>query len=412
MENHLTYGLIIVGGGPAGLMASISAAGCGAKVLVLEKMDSPGRKLLATGGGRCNITNILPKEKLAESFGRHGRFIMPAIESMDSGNLRKFLHEIGVPTTCMDGFHVFPKSQKAFDILDALLKKARALGVEISSTSKATGLLIEQSAIIGVRTGNSEFRSSKVLLATGGMSYPSLGSDGSGYELAKSAGHRIIRPVPALVELYCQEEWPGLCAGITFKDVEVRLSKKDACRGEFLFTHSGISGPAVLDISGRAAYELQESSRPVLHVTFFPGLEKDFWTNEFDKWHKEHGRKKIVNLLSERLPRKLSGILCSLAGCPEDLESANFARPQRENLALLLVECPLTITGTGGFDKAMLTKGGVSLKEVDPKTLESRIVKGLFFAGEILDLDGPCGGYNLQWAFSSGHLAGMNAVKS
>jgi len=408
MTDNRKYDLIIAGGGPAGLMAAIGASRKAAKILVLEKMDSPGRKLLATGGGRCNITNVLPKEKLADSFGRHGRFIMPALNSLDSEGLRKFFDVLGVPTFCNDGFHFFPKSQKASDVLQALLKKAKALGVEIRSASKVKNLIIEDSKIAGVITDTCEIRSWKVLLATGGRSYPNLGSDGSGYVLAKSAGHSIIAPVPALVELYCEEKWPGQCAGITFKNISLKLSKKDIAIGEFLFTHSGISGPAAMDISGRVSELLSKHSSVILNLNFFPGSEKKYWITEFGRWHRENGRKHVLNMLSERLPRKLSAILCSLAGCPEDLESANFANSQREKLAALLAECPFTITGSAGFDRAMVTKGGVSLKEVNPDTLESRITKGLYFAGEILDLDGPCGGYNLQWAFSSGHLAGKS----
>ncbi|HBC85343.1 MAG TPA: NAD(P)/FAD-dependent oxidoreductase [Lentisphaeria bacterium] len=400
------YGLIIAGGGPSGLMAAIGAAQKGLKILLLEKMDSPGRKLLSTGGGRCNITNILSKEKLAESFGRHGRFIIPALNSLSPEHLRDFFRNLGVPTVCTDGFHIFPESQKAFDVLEALLKKARALGVEIRSSSKVRSLLIEGSGISGLATDNCEFRSDKVLLATGGRSYPNLGSDGSGYALAKSAGHRIINPVPALVELYCEEKWPGQCAGITFKDIELKLTKKDVSAGEFLFTHSGISGPATMNISGKASAQLAQGEKVTLLMNYFPDRNMNSWLAEFEKWHKESGKKHVLNMLSDHLPRKLSAILCSMAGCPEDLESANFAKGQREKLARLLAECPLTITGTAGFDRAMVTKGGVSLKEVNPDTLESKIVKGLYFAGEILDLDGPCGGYNLQWAFSSGHLAG------
>ncbi len=406
---HSTYDLIVVGGGPAGLMGAIGAAEAGSKVLILEKMDSPGRKLLATGGGRCNITNILSKEKLAESFGRHGRFIMPALDALDPEHLRKFFQELGVPTICTDGFHFFPESQKAFDVLDALLRKARGLGVEIRSASKVSGIILAEDYVCGVSTGNCEFRSSKVLLATGGRSYPLLGSDGSGYALAKSAGHSILEPLPALVELYCAEKWPGQCAGITFKDVSLRLSKKDETRGEFLFTHSGISGPAAMDISGRVAALLMADNSIRLSMNFLPERDKSSWLDEFESWHRDSGRKQVSNLLSAHLPKKLSAILCALAGCPEELESANFAKLQREKLASLLTECPLTITGSAGFSKAMVTKGGVSLKEIDPRTLESRIVKGLFFAGELLDLDGPCGGYNLQWAFSSGYLAGIQA---
>ncbi|HCE44159.1 MAG TPA: NAD(P)/FAD-dependent oxidoreductase [Lentisphaeria bacterium] len=406
MTDNRKYDLIIVGGGPAGLMAAISASRKSARILVLEKMDSPGRKLLATGGGRCNMTNLLPKDRLADSFGRHGRFIIPALNSLDPEGLRKFFENLEVPTVCTDGFHIFPRSQKASDVLQALLKKAKYLGVEIRSGAKVRNLLIEDSKIAGVVTDACEFRSGKVLLSTGGRSYPNLGSDGSGYALAKSAGHKIIAPVPALVELYCEEKWPGQCAGITFKNISLSLSRKDVSTGEFLFTHSGISGPAAMDISGRVSERLSMHSAVILNLNFFPGTEKNYWMVEFEKWHGHSGKKQVVNLLSEHLPKKIAAILCSLAGCPEDLESANFAKSQREKLAQFLVECPLTIKVTAGFDRAMVTKGGVSLKEVNPDTLESRITKGLYFAGEILDLDGPCGGYNLQWAFSSGHLAG------
>jgi predicted Rossmann fold flavoprotein len=403
------YDVIIVGGGPAGLASAIFAARNGHKAVVLERLNSPGKKLLATGGGHCNLTNTLPLETFARNFGKQWRFTLPAFQNLNPQALRDFFSSLGVETESPDGFHVFPVSNKASDVLNALISECKKLGVEIMYGKPVKQIVVENGIITGVITDSGEMKSAKVIIACGGRSYPSLGSDGSGYRLAKFAGHKIIEPIPALVELHCSEKWPGSCAGIALKNIRIDVfppkRTSESSVGDFLFTHSGISGPATLNISGTVSKLLHENNSTEIFVNFFPEKSTSDWMNDFELWQRKDGKKQILKIISEYLPRRLAEIFCSESDC-ENTEASRLSRASRENLSSMLSACRLKIKGTAGFDKAMVTRGGVSLKEINPQTMESRIVKGLYFAGEVIDVDGPCGGFNLQWAFSSGHLAG------
>lgn len=403
------YDVIIVGGGPAGLASAIFAGRNGHKAVVLERLNSPGKKLLATGGGHCNLTNTLPLETFARNFGKQWRFTLPAFQNLNPQALRDFFSDLGVKTESPDGFHVFPVSNKASDVLNALISECGKLGVEIMYGKPVKQLVSENSTITGVITDSGEMKSAKVIIACGGRSYPSLGSDGSGYLLAKFAGHKIIEPVPALVELHCSEKWPGSCAGIALKNIRIDVfppkRTSEFSVGDFLFTHSGISGPATLNISGTVSELLNQTGSAEIFLNFLPGKTVSAWMNDFELWQRKDGRKQVLKIISEYLPRRLAEIFCSESGC-ENTEASRLSRASREKLSSMLSSCRLRIKGTAGFDKAMATRGGVSLKEINPQTMESRIVKGLYFAGEVIDVDGPCGGFNLQWAFSSGFLAG------
>ena len=410
MESN-NYDTIIVGGGPAGLVSAIFAARNGQRAKVLERLNSPGKKLLATGGGHCNLTNTLPLEPFARNFGKQWRFTMPAFQSFNPQQLREFFSGIGVETENPDGFHVFPVSNKASDVLYALVSECGKLGVEILYGKPVRQLITDNGKIRGVLTDSGEMNAGKVIIASGGKSYSSLGSDGSGYRIAKLAGHRITEPVPALVEIHCSEKWPGSCSGIALKKIRIDVfpPKRPAefSEGDFLFTHSGISGPAALNISGTVSEMLRENNSAEVFVNFFPEKSVSDWLNDFEQWQRKDGRKHLSKIISEYLPRRLAEIFCSESGC-ENTEASRLSRTSREKLSSMLSKCRLQIKGTAGFDKAMVTRGGVSLKEINPQTMESRIVEGLYFAGEVIDIDGPCGGFNLQWAFSSGHLAGKN----
>ncbi len=407
------YDVIIVGGGPAGLAAAIFAGRNGHEAVVLERLNSPGKKLLATGGGHCNLTNTLPLETFARNFGKQWRFTLPAFQNFNPQALRDFFRSLGVETESPDGFHVFPVSNKASDVLNALLSECGKLGVEILSGRQVKQLVAENNTISGVITDSEEMKSDKVIIACGGRSYPALGSNGSGYQLAKFAGHKIIEPVPALVELHCSEKWPGSCAGIALKNIRIDVfppkKTSEFSEGYFLFTHSGISGPAALNISGTVSELLHQNNSAEVFVNFFPEKSVSDWMNDFDLWQRKDGKKQISKIISEYLPRRIAEIFCSESGC-ENTEASRLSRASREKLSSTLSSCRLKITGTAGFDKAMVTRGGISLKEINPQTMGSRIVKGLYFAGEVIDIDGPCGGFNLQWAFSSGHLAGTQDI--
>jgi len=403
-ENN--FDLVIIGGGAAGLAAAVFAGRRKIKTAVFEQLPSPGRKLLSTGGGHCNITNTASREYFYDSFGRNGRFIAPAMENFDNNDLSDFFKNIGVALHSTDGFHKFPKSGKATEVLQALLNECERLKIPIFTSSRITGIIISDGFVRAVSLGEREVGAKNILIATGGLSYPELGSTGDGYNLAKIAGHSIVEPVPALVELYCEEKWLANLSGVSLKDVEISVPKSRIRnqRGEFLFTHNGMSGPAALNISGDISALLLDKNPIEARINFFPFKDSNFWTVKFAEWRHKSGNTGIVKLLSEYMPKSLAQTFC-------ELSSANFAKASQiasnsqKKLLDLLTGAPVHIKGNAGFGRAMLTKGGVSLKEVDPRSLESKIVKGLFFAGELLDVQGPCGGFNLQWAFSSANLA-------
>jgi len=413
-------GLVIVGAGPAGLMAAIAAAEAGARVALCEQLPRPGTKLLATGGGRCNLTNAAAPDAIAAGFGRAARFMRPALDAMGPARIRQFFAGLGVPTHSADGFHYFPLSETAEDVRRALWRRCERLGVDLRLRTRATGLLIDGAAVAGVPavrgvcTDRGDIPAPRVLIATGGRSYPRLGATGTGYQLAREAGHSIVEPVPALVPLILRETWPRTCAGATLPAARIWIDLPRHARtgrtGIVLVTHGGLSGPAVLDLSGDVSRLLAERGDVPLRLDLRPDLSAADWLALFDQWQRTSGRKMLRNLLDAWLPASLAAALCGLAGIARDARPADVTRARRLALADLLTRLPATVTGTEGFGKAIITRGGVSLREVDPRTLQSRLLAGLHFAGEILDLDGPCGGYNLTWAFASGRLAGQAAA--
>ena len=283
---------------------------------------------------------------------------------------------------------------------------------ELRAAIRVDRLLVEGGRVCGVRAGDRTFHAGRVILAAGGQSYPGLGGAGGGYALAAAAGHPIVPTVPALAPLMTRESWPGELAGIGLETVEIRLEHRSArrlgARGALLFTHEGLSGPAALDISGAVAALLEKEPTVELALNLFPGQSAGIWRERMEQWRREQGGSRVVRLLQQFLPLALAGQLCALAGMdPASARASGLKREEAEALVRSLTALRLTVTGTAGFGRAMVTRGGVSLKEVDPETLESRLVAGLHLCGELLDLDGPCGGYNLQWAFASGHLAAL-----
>jgi predicted Rossmann fold flavoprotein len=417
MSQSHGYDVIVVGGGASGLMAAGTCSGLGLKVLVLEQMTNPGMKLLFTGGGRCNLTIARSSDEIMAAFGKQGRFMAPALARLESNGLRSLFHSCGVDTVVEENGCVFPASNSAASILDALLGRLDPQRTMFLPASRVTCILADQGRVCGVRTRNHTYPAGMVILATGGRSYPGLGGSGSGYDLAASVGHTIRPIVPALVPLVTQELWPGSLSGVVMPDVEIRVisksAKKNKTRGGLLFTHSGLSGPAVLDISGAVAELLQKEPYVELRLNFFPGEGQQAWRRRFEQWRQLSGGRGIVKLLQDFMPRGLARQLCVLAGDdPVRSTAGHLRREQLQKILQALTGMKLTITNTEGFDRAMITRGGVSLKEVDRGTLQSKLLKGLYFAGEVLDLDGPCGGYNLQWAFSSGMLAADSCADS
>ena len=404
------YDTIIIGSGPAGLAAAAAASSSGARCLLLEQLPSPGRKLLASGGGKCNVTNVLSPEEMARAFERGGRFVKPALYEMGSEDICEYFYRRGVPLTLSDGFHYFPESAKASDILNALLDDAALHGCEFRYGCRVDGVASENGAVSGVVVQGKTLSASRVIVCCGGRSYSALGGNGGGYRVAESAGHTVVPPLPAMVGLQCKEEWVGSCAGISLPDVESRIAlprEKGRCRGELLFTHTGISAFAVLDISGRVSELLTRHRIVPMRLDLTPECSSEEWAARFKTWQKSSGTVSVSRLLSEFFPRRLVNILCPQGA----VKAAQFPASCRDELVKKITALELNITATDGWEKAMVTRGGVALEEVDPRTLESRIIRGLYFAGEVLDVDGPCGGYNISWALASGTAAGKIAGK-
>ncbi len=422
------YETLIIGGGPAGLAAACFSPG---HTLLLERLPLAGRKLLATGGCRCNLTHAASAEEVAAAFGRNGRFAMPALSAFPPKAVCAFFREHGVETCEEPDGCVFPVSQKSADVLQALEQAARANGTEIRCGIRVSRLVVDDHhsgetnrpprRVVAVETTAGIIRARRVVLAAGGQSYAALGSDGSGFVLAREAGLDVVPPVPALAGLVTSETWPGTLAGIVCERGGLRLDTKGASKqvwtGPLLFTHRGLSGPPALTLSGEIAarlYAARQEAGPdgtvsvPVRATFLASRSMADWLARFDEWRRVHGGRAVHNLLSGELPRGLACALCAQAGT-EETPIARTSRRALEKLAECCANMPLTITATEGWDRAMLTRGGVALGELDPQTLACRRIAGLFCAGEVVDLDAPCGGYNLTWAFASGRLAGLGA---
>ena len=398
--------LLIVGAGPAGLLAAWTAAQRhpGA-VAVADRMPRAGAKLAVAGGGRGNLSHAAAEDEFAAAFGRQGRFALPAFRSLPPDRLRSLLAEIGVPTVLDSEGRFYPRSQKAADVRDALVRACLRAGVRFEFDRPIRELSPPAAPDAPWRADGLQARS--VLLAAGGQSAPRLGSDGSGFALAAALGHDVVAPGPAMSPLLVADDWPGALSGVSVPDavLSLHLPKRPpvAERGGILFTHRGLSGPAVLNLSGRIARALHDSLPAQLRLSF---LDRD---PDFDALRRSDGALPILAWLARRLPRSLAATLLDLSRIPPDQTFSRLSAAQERELRLRLLACPIALRRVGGFEESMATAGGVALKQVDPATLASRLRPRLHFAGEILDLDGPTGGWNLHWAFCSGHLAGLSA---
>ncbi|MFC2074226.1 NAD(P)/FAD-dependent oxidoreductase [Campylobacterota bacterium] len=404
------FDVIVVGSGAAGMIAAIIAARHDKKVLLLEKLSKLGAKLKATGGGRCNLTNTLPNDEFMARFGREGRFMTPALETFDHKRLIAFFNEIGVESHAPDGYRVFPVTHNAGTILDALENEMKKLGVEVICSQRVDELLFNDEHMEGVKTQDASYYAPNVIVATGGLGYPVLGAEGDGYPLAESVGHKVTELFPAMMPLKVKETWVENCRADTIAKVELRVDLKKAkklrAKGDLIFTKTGIRGPVVLDFAREVTPLISKYGEVPLLLNLTKGKNEDELLKHIKKQIEIDSSQSTLDILKTLLPEALSKELCKLAGADYKMGFNKLEGKVRAELIKLLAWTPLTVTGHDGFKMAMITRGGVSLKEIRPETMESKVIKGLFFCGEVMNLDGPCGGYNLQWSFASGYLAG------
>ncbi len=406
-----SFDVIVVGGGAAGLIASIISARNGKSVLLLEKLSDIASKLKATGGGRCNLTNTLSNDEFMARFGRDGRFMTHALELFNHQDLMKFFSGIGVDTHAPDGYRVFPVSHNSKCIIDGLKWEMERLGIRLITSSKVKAIIHNGVHASGVSTEDTSYHAPKVIIATGGLGYPVLGANGDGLQMAKTCGHKITDLYPAMMPLRTKENWVNNCRADTISKVTIKVDmpkhKNLRASGDLIFTANGIRGPVVLDFAREITPLLSKNREVPILINLTKGLNEEQIRNHLKSQITQHPQNSILKHISTLLPISLAQELCNLFYIDSSYTWNNVDGINRDNLIKLLAWTPLTVVGHDGFKMAMITRGGVSLKEIDPRSMESKIIKGLFFCGEVMDIDGPCGGYNLQWSFSSGYLAGL-----
>ncbi|RLD61618.1 MAG: aminoacetone oxidase family FAD-binding enzyme [Bacteroidetes bacterium] len=412
MEN---FDVIVVGAGPAGLLAAGRAAELGAKVLILEKMRQEGRKLLITGKGRCNITNDAVIREFISHVYPNGRFLQNAFSQFYSNDIIDLLKRYGVESTLERGGRYFPASNKSADVLKALLQWTHDMKVEIRCGHRVEKLIVENNIINGLQANGQKFISKNVILATGGKSYPATGSNGEGYELAKKVGHSIQKARPALVPLITEGDVAQKLQGLNLKNVKavVWVNDKKAGEdfGEMIFTHFGLSGPIILTLSRIVVDELHKKSKVEITIDLKPALDEQKLDKRLLRDLNEHGKKKIGNIFRQWLPASMGPVFLELLGIGPEKECHQVSSKERKQIRHLLKNFRFKIADHGSFKEAIITAGGIPTKEIFPKTMGSKLVSGLFFAGEMIDLDAETGGYNLQIAYSTGWVAGNSTVK-
>ena len=403
--------IIVVGGGPAGMMAAVKAAENGASVLLLERMDRVGRKMSITGKGRCNITNASDLQEILKNIPGNGKFLNSSMRAFDNEDVIRFFEDAGVPVKVERGNRVFPVSDHASDVVEAMLGRLHDLGVRIKTHARVKEILAENGSVKGVRLESGvEEKADAVILAVGGASYPGTGSSGDGYGIARQLGHTVTHILPALVPLETEEDWPKEAQGLSLRNVRAALfsdgKKLKEEFGEMLFTHFGVSGPIILSLSRTAAAELASGSFVELVINLKPALSQEKLDQRIRRDFEEQLRKQVKNSLNGLLPAKLIPIVIDLAYLDPEKQVNQVTQEERKRLGETLQHLALTITKTRPLAEAIVTAGGVSVKEINPKTMESKLVHGLYFAGEVVDVDALTGGYNLQAAFSMGAAAG------
>jgi len=421
---HIIYDTVVIGAGAAGLIAAERAASRELKTLLLERNRKPGVKILMSGGTRCNITQATDRRGIVTAYGPPGRFLYSALAALGPQELVDLIEGEGVLTKIEETGKIFPVSNKAADVLMAFLNRLHRSGCELALDESLVDLqptadIAADNGCFHLTTSKRSLFASRVIVTTGGQSYPGSGTTGDGYRWAAAMGHSIVPPRPALVPVTTSAPWVRELSGVTIPDVEIHLLEPnsnpsdqkshllDTRRGSLLFTHFGLSGPVILDISRHVSGHPRPQSLQ-LQCDFLPDLKPVDLDAQLRQQAAGEGKKQILSLVSELLPRRLAELLLNDAGLPSDKKAGELSNTNRTALVRALKQFPIPVTGTRGFAKAEVTAGGVLLDEIDSSTMQSKLVPGLYFAGEVLDLDGPIGGYNFQAAFSTGWLAGMS----
>ncbi len=407
------YDVVVVGGGAAGTMAAIRAGGLGKRVALLERNNSIGKKILLTGKGRCNITNAAPIETFIEKFGRQGKFFRTAFFKFFNQDVIDFFAAKGLELKIERQGRVFPITDRAVSVVDVLNVYLKEAGVDILYNAHVKKITPEDGAFVLNLEDGSQITAEKVILATGGASYKATGSTGEGYDIARTLGHTIIPLRPGLVPLKTKEQWVRDLQGLALENIRITFAcgKKRICSevGELMFAHFGVSGPLVLDLSGDIVLLLEGHGEVKLLIDLKPGLREEQLESKLIHKFKVKGNVQINSLMKDLLPQRLIPVFLKILDLRPAMKTNQVTQGHRREIVKTLKALPLTIIGALAIEEAMVTAGGVSTSQIDPRTMESKIVPGLYFAGEIIDGAASSGGYNLQQAFSTGYLAGESA---
>ena len=410
--------VVVIGGGAAGLMAAVIAGREGAKVTLLEKMNFVGKKMGITGKGRCNITNASDMSEFIKNTPGNGKFLYGAYERFTNEDLLQLLHDAGLETKVERGGRVFPASDSALDVRNTFMKLMKHYGVDVHLEEPVKKILVADGVVNGVVTDKETYFADAVVIATGGKSYPATGSTGDGYILAAEVGHKITDIRPSLVPIVTEESWVKDLMGLSLKNVELSVVAKNKVQakmfGEMMFTHFGITGPIVLSLSHTVGKLMRKKNIGVigLDINLKPALSPETLDKRLQKDFDLYSKKQLINGMKDLLPNRLIPLIIELSGIDHQKSINQISKEERQQRGYMLQHMPLTVKGLRPVEEAIVTAGGISLKEFNPKTMESKLVKGLYGAGEVLDIDAFTGGYNLQAAFSTGYVAAMHITHS